>query len=286
MFSVCSGEGEFAGSGGTCGDVGGDQNLDSSAADSVQSGDGGSGKGKLYVVGIGPGGKEGRTHHAENAIAQSDVIFGYTRYIELASDLLDGKEVIASGMRQEVNRCLAALEKADEGRTVAILSSGDPGVYGMAGLALELANEKGFKLPIEIVAGVSAANAAAASLGAPLMCDYACISLSDLLVPWEQIVHRLEKVAEADLVVALYNPRSSKRVKQLKQAAEIFRRFRPDQTPVGVATSVGTQDEHTVISDLGSFLDLDIGMRSIVIIGNSTSKVYDDIFVTQRGYKI
>jgi precorrin-3B C17-methyltransferase len=238
------------------------------------------------VVGIGPGGKQGRTHQAEDAIKQSDVIFGYNRYIELASDLLEGKEVFPSGMRQEVNRCLAALEKANTGKTVAILSSGDPGVYGMAGLALELANEKGFQVPIEIIAGVSAANAAAASLGAPLMCDYACISLSDLLVPWQQIKLRLEKIAQADMVVALYNPRSTKRVKQLAEAVEIFKRFRPPQTPVGVATSVGTQDEHTVISDLDSFLDLDITMRSVVIIGNSTSKAYDDVFITQRGYKI
>ncbi len=238
------------------------------------------------MVGIGPGGKQGRTHQAENAIKQSDVIFGYTRYIELASDLLEAKEVIPSGMRQEVNRCLAALEKANTGKTVAILSSGDPGVYGMAGLTLELANEKGFQFPIEIVAGVSAANAAAASLGAPLMCDYACISLSDLLVPWEQIRLRLVKVAEADLVVALYNPRSKKRIKQLQEAADIFRQYRSPQTPVGVATSVGTEDEHTIISDLDGFLDLDIGMRSIVIIGNSTSKVYDNVFITQRGYKI
>ncbi len=238
------------------------------------------------MVGIGPGGKQGRTHQAENAIKQSEVIFGYTRYIELASDLLDGKEVIPSGMKQEVNRCLAALEKAGQGSTVAILSSGDPGVYGMAGLVLELAHEKGFTLPIEIVAGVSAANAAAASFGAPLMCDYACISLSDLLIPWEQIKDRLQKVAEADLVVALYNPRSKKRVKQLQETADIFRQYRPPQTPVGVATSVGTEDEHTIISNLGSFLDLDIGMRSTVIIGNSTSKVYGNVFITQRGYKI
>ncbi|MCK5171783.1 MAG: precorrin-3B C(17)-methyltransferase [Planctomycetes bacterium] len=238
------------------------------------------------MVGIGPGSKSSRTHRAEEAIEQSDVVFGYTRYIELAGDLLGGKEVISSGMRQEVDRCLAALEKANVGWAVAILSSGDPGVYGMAGLVLELAHEKGFTFPIEIIAGVSAANAAAAGLGAPLMCDYACISLSDLLVPWQQIRLRLEKVAEADLVVALYNPRSRKRVKQLCQAADIFRKFRPAQTPVGVATSVGTDDEHTVISDLGSFLDLDIGMRSIVIIGNSTSRVYGDIFLTQRGYRI
>ncbi len=238
------------------------------------------------MVGIGPGSKQGRTHQAETAIKQSDIVFGYKRYIELANDLLEGKEVVPSGMRQEVDRCLAALQKANSGNKVTILSSGDPGVYGMAGLVLELAHEKGFTFPIEIVAGVSAANAAAASLGAPLMCDYACISLSDLLVPWEQIRRRLEKVAEADLVVALYNPRSKKRVKQLAEAADIFRQHRSEQTPVGVATSVGTEEEHTIISTLASFLDLDIGMRSIVIIGNSTSKVYDDVFITQRGYNV
>lgn len=238
------------------------------------------------MVGIGPGGIQGRTHQAENAIRQSDVIYGYKRYVELANDLLEGKEVIPSGMRQEVDRCLAALEKANSGSNVAILSSGDPGVYGMAGLVLELAHEKGFTLPIEIIAGVSAANAAAASFGAPLMCDYACISLSDLLVPWEQIKFRLKKVAEADLVVALYNPRSKKRIKQLEEAAYIFKQFRSLQTPVGIATSVGIEDEYTIISDLDSFLDMEIGMRSTVIIGNSTSKVYDNVFLTQRGYKI
>jgi precorrin-3B C17-methyltransferase len=286
MFSVRSRESEFTGGGRTSRATGGDQDQDHSAENSVQPGDRSNRQGKLFVVGIGPGGKEGRTHQAENAINQSDVIFGYTRYIELASDLLGNKEVIASGMRQEVDRCLAAIEKAETGKTVAMLSSGDPGVYGMAGLILELANEKGCQFPIDIIAGVSAANAAAASLGAPLMCDYACISLSDLLVPWEQIKRRLEKVAEADLVTALYNPKSKKRVKQLKEAADIFRQYRSPQTPVGVGTSVGTEEEHTIISDLDRFLDLDIGMRSIVIIGNSTSRVYDNIFITQRGYKL
>ncbi len=157
MFSVCSEESEFAGGSRTCGTTGGNQDKANSAKDSLQPCDSGDSKGKLFVVGIGPGGKEGRTHQAENAIKQSDVIFGYTRYIELARDLLDGKEVIPSGMKQEVNRCLAALEKANTGKTVAILSSGDPGVYGMAGLTLELANEKNFQFPIEIIAGVSAA---------------------------------------------------------------------------------------------------------------------------------
>lgn len=238
------------------------------------------------MVGIGPGGPLERTHRAENAIKRSDVVFGYKRYIELAADLLDGKEVVSSGMTQEVDRCMAAIERALQGQTVCMLSSGDPGVYGMAGLVLELVYEKGLSLDVEIIAGISAANAAAASLGAPLMCDYACLSLSDLLVPWEQIKHRLKKVAEADLVTALYNPRSKKRRMQLDEAARIFLTCRDGKTPVGVATAVGTTDEKIELSTLDSFLDLEIGMRSIVIIGNSTSKIYDDVFITQRGYKI
>jgi precorrin-3B C17-methyltransferase len=143
--------------------------------------------GRLFVVGIGPGGPLDRTRRAEEAIAKSAVIVGYNRYVELVSDLTTGKELIATGMTREVERCRMALERAEEGQTVALVSSGDPGVYGMAGLVLELAATSGLNVPVEIVPGVSAANALAARLGAPLMCDFATLSLSDLLVPWETI---------------------------------------------------------------------------------------------------
>ena len=141
-------------------------------------------------------------------------------------------------------------------------------------------------IAIEVVAGVSAANAAASRLGAPLMLDYACISLSDLLVEWTQVRKRIEAVAAADLVVALYNPKSMKRVTQIEEVANIFREHRPGNTPVGVATAVGTAEERIVISDLDHFLDEEIGMRSIVIIGNQSSKCMNGWFVTPRGYKL
>lgn len=189
-------------------------------------------------------------------------------------------------MRQEVKRCRLALEKARNGAVVALLSSGDAGVYGMAGLAIEMAVAEEIRVPIEIIPGVSAANSAAARLGAPLMLDYACISLSDLLVPWETIRSRVEAIASADMVVALYNPKSVKRVNQIEEAAAIFRRSRPGTTPVGVASAVGYESESIVLSDLDHFLEIDISMRSVVIIGNRSSKCLNGWFVTPRGYNL
>jgi precorrin-3B C17-methyltransferase len=242
--------------------------------------------GRLHVVGIGPGGPPDRTRRAQEAIAKSDVVIGYTRYLELIRDLTEGKERIATGMTREKERCRIALEQAEAGRIVALVSSGDPGVYGMAGLVLELASEKGSRVPIEIVPGVSAANALAARLGAPLMCDFATLSLSDLLVPWETIRGRLEAVAAADLVTAIYNPRSQKRTAQLDEAVAIFRHHRPGTTPVGVGTAVGSPEEKILLSDLDHLLELPVDMRSIVIIGNRSTRRIDEWFVTPRGYRV
>jgi len=189
-------------------------------------------------------------------------------------------------MRQEVDRCRAALDRAQQGATVAFVSSGDAGVYGMAGLAIEMAAAHGMDVPIEIVPGVSAANSAAARFGAPLMLDYACVSLSDLLMPWENIRRRIEALAGADMVVALYNPKSTKRTQQIEEVAGIFRQHRPGTTPVGIATAVGAEDEHFIMSDLDCFLGKEITMKSIVIVGNSTSKILNGWFVTPRGYKL
>jgi len=205
--------------------------------------------------------------------------------LDLVADLTEGKELISSGMTKEKDRCLAALRKAQKGETVALISSGDAGIYGMAGLALEMAAAEGISVPIEIVPGVTSASALAARVGAPLMLDFACISLSDLLVPWEMIRRRLEAVAEADLVVALYNPKSKKRSDQIEEAATILRRFRPGTTPVAIGTSVGTEEELIVLTDLESFLGHDINMRSVVVIGNRSSKTIGNYFVTPRGYR-
>ncbi len=238
------------------------------------------------MVGIGPGHPLDRTRRAEQVITECDVIVGYGHYLDYIKDLTAGKELISSGMTKEKERCLAALRSAAEGHLVALISSGDPGIYGMAGLAVEMAESEGIDIPIEIITGVTSASVAAASLGAPLMLDFACISLSDLLVPWEVIRKRLESVAAADLVVALYNPRSRKRTAQLEEAAAIFRKHRVGATPVGICTAAGTEDEQVVLTDLDRFLDCEISMRSVVVVGNSSSRIIDGFFITPRGYKV
>ena len=235
-------------------------------------------------MGIGPGDRENRTPRAEAAITRSSLVVGYAPYLTNISDLIQGKERISTGMTREEERCRAAIDRALAGETVSLVSSGDAGVYGMAGLAIEIARESAPDLAIEIVPGISAANAAAAAMGAPLMLDYAVISLSDLLVPWEMIRNRLAAVAAADLVATLYNPRSKKRVRHLTEAVEIFLQYRPEETPAGVGTAVGSNDEHIVITTLGEILSQEVGMRSIVIIGNTSSRRIGNWFVTPRGY--
>ena len=237
------------------------------------------------MVGLGPGGPLDRTRRAELAIAASEVIVGYSRYVASIADLTAGKEVLSSGMRQEVDRCRLALRRAADGATVALVSSGDAGIYGMAGLTIELAEAEKLHVDIEIVPGVTAAAGAAGRMGAPLMLDFAVISLSDLLIPWPTIRARLEAVAAADLVVALYNPKSAKRVAQLDETLGIFRQHRPPKTPVGLGINLGSADERIVLTDLAGVPTDQIDMRTVVIIGNSTSRVLAGWFVTARGYR-
>lgn len=242
--------------------------------------------GKLTVIGIGPGGPLDRTHRAEAALLDADLVAGYDLYLEHIADLLEGKETLSTGMTAEVKRCRAALQAATSGRKVALVSSGDAGIYGMAGLALEMAAAEGFSVPIEVVPGVSAASAAAAALGAPLMLDWACLSLSDLLVDWATIRARLEAVASADLVAALYNPRSRRRVRQFEEAVEIFLRHRPGTTPVGIATALGVPEESITLSTLERLCGEAVGMRSLVIIGNRSTRVEQGRLITPRGYAL
>lgn len=219
-----------------------------------------------------------------HAMTQSSVLVGYEPYIDSLADLTEGKELIVSGMMQERERCHAALLKAAAGETVALVSSGDAGVYGMAGLALEMAAAESLQIPMEIIPGISAANAAAARLGAPLMLDYACISLSDLLIPWERIRQRIELLAKADMVLALYNPRSTKRVRQLEETVEILLAHRPVTTLVGVVNAASCPDETVVITTLDRLLEQSVNMRSTVIIGNSDTQLVNGLMVTSRGY--
>jgi len=242
--------------------------------------------GKLYVVGIGPGGAEHMTPAARTAIEAAGTVVGYQTYLELLPELLEGKKLVSSGMMKEVERCRRALEIAGSGETVALVSSGDAGIYGMAGLVLELAENRPGKGPeIEIVPGVSAVQAAAALLGAPLMHDFAVISLSDLLTPWTTIRRRLEAAADADFVIALYNPRSRGRVTQIVEAREILLRHRSPQTPVGLVRNACRAGETATVSDLSSFLEHDIDMFTVVIIGNAATRVDGaGKMVTPRGY--
>lgn len=239
--------------------------------------------GKLWVVGIGPGDAEHMTPAARTAIESADVVAGYKTYLDLIPELIAGKEQLSSGMRQEVERCRLALESAESGRKVALVCSGDAGVYGMAGLILELLD--GRDLDVEMVPGVSAVQAAAARLGAPLMHDFAVISLSDLLTPWGLIRQRLDAAGRSDLVVALYNPKSRGRTTQIGEAREILLRYRAPSTPVGIVRNACRAGEEITVTDLASILDHEIDMFSLVIIGNRSTRVdAAGRILTPRGY--
>ncbi|MFZ2808994.1 MAG: precorrin-3B C(17)-methyltransferase [Desulfosalsimonadaceae bacterium] len=237
-------------------------------------------------MGIGPGAPEHRTFAAVDAICRSRVVAGYSAYMETIRDLMDDRETIVTGMRQEKERVRQALMEAAAGKTVALVSSGDPGVYGMAGLALEMADAEFPDVEVEIVPGVTAATAAAAAIGAPLMLDFAVISLSDLLVPWERIQERLDGVAKAGLVTVLYNPRSRRRVTQLDEAVDIFLRYQTPQTPAAVVTYAGCENETVWLGELGNLLNCDVGMHSIVMITNEFAKIINRRLVMPRGYRL
>lgn len=225
---------------------------------------------------------------ALGALKYADVIVGYKTYINLILELIQDKEIISTGMTREKDRCAAAIEQASSGRCVAVVSSGDPGVYGMAGLMLEMLDASGKlnDIPVDIVAGITSATAAAARLGAPLMHDFAVISLSDLLTPWETIEKRLEATAQADFVIVLYNPASKKRVWQIKKAREIFLRYKSPNTPVGIVKNAARQDEEIYITNLEQMLSQPIDMLTTVIVGNRATKTTGGFIVTPRGYEV
>ena len=243
--------------------------------------------GKITVVGIGPGNLLDMTERAKLAINQAEVIVGYHTYIELIRSLIENKEVIGTGMRQEIDRCKVAVETA-ETKNVVVVSSGDSGVYGMAGLVLEMVLNlpKNERPEFEVISGVSAVNAAASVLGAPLMHDFAVISLSDLLTSWDLIIKRVESAAQADFVIALYNPKSHKRIKNIEEVQRILLKYRNKNTPVGIVTGASRSNETKIISTLEKFTDEDINMFSLVIIGNSQTYIKEDYMITPRGYKL
>ena len=238
---------------------------------------------KLYVVGIGPGAEEQMTFRAMNAMKEADVIVGYEVYNDLVRPIFPDKEYLQTPMRREADRCRMAIDKALEGRTVAMISSGDAGVYGMAGLVLELAQGK--DVDVEVIPGVTAALSGGAVLGAPLTHDFCVISLSDLLTPWEKIEKRLAAAAEADFCIALYNPSSHRRADYLRKACDILLRARSGDTVCGVVRSIGREGESATVLTLAELRDYAADMFSTVFIGNSQTRVIGGKMVTPRGYR-
>lgn len=243
------------------------------------------GAGILYVIGTGPGARDHIIPAATKALEECDTIIGYSTYLDLIPEFLEGKEVISSSMMKEVDRSKQSIELAASGKNVALVSGGDAGIYAMAGLILEMAASQDYQGQIKIIPGLAAVNSCAARLGAPLMHDFATVSLSDLLTPWEVIVKRLEATASADFVVALYNPKSKKRTQQIVEARDIFLKHRKADNVVGIVTGATRDNEVIQLTTLDKMLDCEIGMQSTVIIGNSQSFVWNGQMITPRGYK-
>ena len=240
----------------------------------------------IYVIGTGPGNKEYMTLEALETIKKCDTIVGYKTYVNLVRDLIEGKEIIENGMRQEKDRCLEALRLSAEGRNVALVSGGDSGVYGMAGLIYELNSKAEKRQEIKIVSGVTSSIAAAAVLGAPLMHDFCQISLSDLMTPWSLIEKRLKLAADADFVIALYNPRSKGRSGHLKKAFEIMGEFKGADTPVGIVKNAGRDNQEVYVMKFGE-MDFELcDMSTMVIIGNKESYIDGEKIITPRGYSL
>ncbi len=239
---------------------------------------------KLYVVGIGPGAYDQMTIKAEKALNKSDVIVGYMVYVDLVREYFPNKEYYSTPMTQETERCRKAFEYADTGRTVSIVSSGDSGIYGMAGLILEMAPDYP-DVDIEIIPGVTAASAGAAILGAPIGHDFAVISLSDLLTSKDLIRQRLEECAKADMAICIYNPGSSRRTDHLRWACEVVGQFRDPHTVCGIARNIARDGEEYKILPLYALKDETADMFTTVFIGNSTTRCIEGRMVTPRGYK-
>lgn len=240
--------------------------------------------GKLYVVGIGPGSLEDMTLKAVKALEESQVIAGYTVYADLIREHFPEKEFLTTPMRQEEKRCQMAIEEAQKGKTVAMVCSGDGGVYGMSGLILELLGER-TEPEVKIIPGVTAALSGGAVLGAPLGHDFAVISLSDLLTPMELIEARLRHCAQADMVICLYNPASKKRADYLKRACEILLEYRSPDTVCGYAKNIGREGEETRVLSLEALKETPADMFTTVFIGSSKTRKIKDFMVTPRGYR-
>ncbi|MAF65980.1 MAG: precorrin-3B C(17)-methyltransferase [Planctomycetes bacterium] len=247
-----------------------------------------SSRGLLSIVGIGPGCDGLIAPQALGAIAEADLVVGYSTYIKLVKHLLKDKCIVRTGMTEEIARARAAIDEARKGRKVTVISSGDAGVYGMCSLVFGVLQEDGWTRDaspeLRIVPGISAINACASLVGAPLGHDFCAISLSDLLTPWQSIRKKIDRAADADFVIGLYNPASGRRQRQIVEAQEIIAKYRSGTTPVAIVKSAYRKQQSTVICNLDNFLDYEIGMNTTVLVGSTQTIVYDGFMVTPRGY--
>ena len=247
-------------------------------------------EGKLYIVGVGPGHHDHMTYRAKQVIEESDTIVGYETYVNIVQDLIEGKDVYRYAMTQEVDRAHQCIDLAKSGKIVSLVSSGDPGIYGMAGLIYEMLAESDWDpkngLPVEIIPGISALNSCASIVGSPLMTDFAVLSMSDLLVPWEIIVKRVEAAAQGDFVIVIYNPSSKKRIHQLQDTVKILLKYRKPTTPVAIIKGAFRDSQTVVLTDLENLTNHSdkLGMITTVIVGNSSTYNYKDLMINPRGY--
>ncbi|MCH8972593.1 MAG: precorrin-3B C(17)-methyltransferase [Thaumarchaeota archaeon] len=247
-------------------------------------------EGKLYIVGVGPGHHDHMTYRAKQVIEESDTIVGYETYVNIVQDLIEGKDVYRYAMTQEVERAHQCIDLAKSGKIVSLVSSGDPGIYGMAGLIYEMLAESDWDpkngLPVEIIPGISALNSCASIIGSPLMTDFAVLSMSDLLVPWEIIVKRVEAAAQGDFVIVIYNPSSKKRIHQLQDTVKILLKYRKPTTPVAIIKGAFRDSQTVVLTDLENLTNHSdkLGMITTVIVGNSSTYNYKDLMINPRGY--
>ena len=242
--------------------------------------------GKLVVIGFGPGSKDDMTLRAVKALDEADIITGFTTYVKILQEFFPDKPYKSTGMTKEVDRCRMAVEEASKGKNVALVSSWDSGIYGMAAIAYQVADEMDADIEIEIVPGITAASSAAAILGAPLTHDTALISLSNRLTPWELIEKRLDAAAASDMVVALYNPKSHGRPDLIEKAFKIMGKHKDPNTVVGVVRNIGRKDQDSWITSMKDFDFSKIDMFCTVVIGNSKTYALDGKMITPRGYDI
>ncbi len=241
--------------------------------------------GKIYITGIGPGDFENMTLKAFEVLSFCDTIIGYNVYIELVKPYFKNKEFLSTGMTKEAKRCQLCFKKAMEGKRVALICSGDAGIYGMAGLMYKTGKDYP-GIEIEVVPGVTAASSGAALLGAPLIQDFAVISLSDLLTPWEKIEKRILAAAYSDLVICLYNPSSKKRAGYLKKACKLILKYASPETVCGITENIGRKGESMALYKLKELAEVNVNMFTTVFIGNSQTEIINGRMVTPRGYKM